>query len=102
MLSYIRTMPQRKPLRVAIRYISISFHELKQECFPFSTSNDIFDGKIGKEKTLSWTRRLEIAIDCARGLWFLHTYPEGCIVHRDIKVYTLFSPKLLIPSSLIS
>ncbi|KAK9272933.1 hypothetical protein L1049_003312 [Liquidambar formosana] len=39
----------------------------------------------GKDKVLSWIQRLEIAIDSARGLWFLHTYPEGCIVHRDIK-----------------
>ncbi|KAL5579853.1 hypothetical protein UlMin_012295 [Ulmus minor] len=40
----------------------------------------------GKDKVLS-IQRLEIAIDSTRGLWFLHTYPEGCIVHRDIKVY---------------
>ncbi|KVI02548.1 Protein kinase-like domain-containing protein [Cynara cardunculus var. scolymus] len=33
----------------------------------------------GKNKVLSWIQRLEIAIDCARGLWFLHTYSEGCI-----------------------
>ncbi|XP_020522772.1 proline-rich receptor-like protein kinase PERK3 isoform X1 [Amborella trichopoda] len=39
----------------------------------------------GKDRVLSWTQRLEIAIDSARGLWFLHTYPEGCIVHRDVK-----------------
>ncbi|KAK6160186.1 hypothetical protein DH2020_003567 [Rehmannia glutinosa] len=39
----------------------------------------------GKHRFLTWIQRLEIAIDCARGLWFLHTYPEGCIVHRDIK-----------------
>ncbi|CAI9092891.1 OLC1v1028249C1 [Oldenlandia corymbosa var. corymbosa] len=39
----------------------------------------------GKEKNLSWIQRLKIAIDCARGLSFLHTYPEGRIVHRDIK-----------------
>ncbi|KAL7133058.1 hypothetical protein ABFS83_12G116100 [Erythranthe nasuta] len=39
----------------------------------------------GKHKFLNWIQRLEIAIDCARGLWFLHTYTEGCIVHRDIK-----------------
>lgn len=38
-----------------------------------------------KNKNLSWIQRLHIAVDCARGLWFLHTYPEGCIVHRDIK-----------------
>ncbi|KAK9063444.1 hypothetical protein SSX86_017314 [Deinandra increscens subsp. villosa] len=38
-----------------------------------------------KDKAITWIQRLQIAIDCARGLWFLHTYPGGCIVHRDIK-----------------
>ncbi|KAM0014777.1 putative protein kinase RLK-Pelle-URK-2 family [Helianthus debilis subsp. tardiflorus] len=38
-----------------------------------------------KGKVITWIQRLQIAIDCARGLWFLHTYPAGCIVHRDIK-----------------
>ncbi|KAH6815610.1 hypothetical protein C2S51_020430, partial [Perilla frutescens var. frutescens] len=40
-----------------------------------------------KHRFLTWIQRLEIAIDCARGLSFLHTYPQGqgCIVHRDIK-----------------
>lgn len=40
----------------------------------------------GNGKVLSWIQRLEIVIDSARGLEFLHTYPNGCIVHRDIKV----------------
>ncbi|KAJ4830040.1 hypothetical protein Tsubulata_027702, partial [Turnera subulata] len=39
----------------------------------------------GKDRILSWPQRLQIAIDSAWGLWFLHSYPEGCIVHRDIK-----------------
>ncbi|XP_047966042.1 probable serine/threonine-protein kinase PBL28 isoform X2 [Salvia hispanica] len=39
----------------------------------------------GKHRLLCWIRRVEIALDCARGLWFLHTYPQGCIVHRDVK-----------------
>ncbi|XP_057774610.1 putative L-type lectin-domain containing receptor kinase V.2 [Salvia miltiorrhiza] len=39
----------------------------------------------GKHRFLSWIRRVEIAVDCARGLCFLHSYPEGCIVHRDVK-----------------
>ncbi|KAI7725356.1 hypothetical protein M8C21_029704, partial [Ambrosia artemisiifolia] len=38
-----------------------------------------------KDKVITWIQRLQIAIDCARGLWFLHTYPGGCIVHRDVK-----------------
>ncbi|KAL0336162.1 UNVERIFIED_CONTAM: putative receptor-like protein kinase [Sesamum radiatum] len=39
----------------------------------------------GKQKSLTWIQRLDIAIDSARGLCFLHTYPDGCIVHRDVK-----------------
>ncbi|KAK3018285.1 hypothetical protein RJ639_003553 [Escallonia herrerae] len=39
----------------------------------------------GKDKFLNWIQRLHIATDTARGLWYLHTYPQGCIVHRDIK-----------------
>ncbi|CAN6727206.1 unnamed protein product [Malus baccata var. baccata] len=42
---------------------------------------------LGKDKNLPWRTRLELVIDSARGLWFLHTYPGGCIVHRDIKSY---------------
>ncbi|KAL9681967.1 hypothetical protein QQ045_013759 [Rhodiola kirilowii] len=36
-------------------------------------------------KTLSWTQRLSTAIDIASALNFLHTYPKGSIIHRDIK-----------------
>lgn len=35
---------------------------------------------------LSWTQRLEIAIDSAKGLLFLHTYHDRSIIHREIKV----------------
>lgn len=38
---------------------------------------------------------MHIAIDCARGLWFLHTYPGGSIVHRDIKVLSIIMCKFL-------
>ncbi|KAL3501202.1 hypothetical protein ACH5RR_035651 [Cinchona calisaya] len=58
------------------------------ECFlvyELCRNGNLSQWLFGKEKTLSWIQRLKIAIDCARGLWFLHTYPEGCIVHRDIK-----------------
>lgn len=51
--------------------------------FPFWTEIWVI---IGKDKVLPWTKRLEIAVGSARGLQFLHTYSEGCIVHRDIKV----------------
>ncbi|XP_006830569.3 putative serine/threonine-protein kinase [Amborella trichopoda] len=38
------------------------------------------------ETFLSWERRLTILRDCALALRFLHNYPDGCIVHRDIKL----------------
>lgn len=34
---------------------------------------------------IPWDRRLRIALDCAEGLTYLHLFPGGAIVHRDIK-----------------
>lgn len=66
-------------------------NSINKTFFPLSVSIHIMANHsnwwtTGKAKVLSWMQRIEIAIGCARGLWFLHTYPEGCIVHRDIKV----------------
>ncbi|KAK1438842.1 hypothetical protein QVD17_04654 [Tagetes erecta] len=67
------------------------------ECFliyELCVKGNLSEWLFGKEKVLSWIQRLEIAIDSARGLWFLHTYSEGCIVHRDIKpTNILLGPK---------
>ncbi|XP_071724469.1 probable receptor-like protein kinase At5g18500 [Rutidosis leptorrhynchoides] len=63
----------------------------KEECFlvyELCHNGNLYQWLYSKSKeglVLSWIQRLEIAIDSARGLWFLHTYPQGCIVHRDIK-----------------
>jgi serine/threonine protein kinase len=35
---------------------------------------------------LPWETIVKILRDCASVLRFLHTHPDGCIVHRDIKV----------------
>ncbi|CAI0462546.1 unnamed protein product, partial [Linum tenue] len=43
-----------------------------------------------EDRALSWLQRIEIAIDCARGLWLLHTYPGRSIVHRNIKACPYF------------
>ncbi|KAG6713362.1 hypothetical protein I3842_05G147700 [Carya illinoinensis] len=62
--------------------------ENEDECFlvyELCHNGNLSEWLFGKTKVLSWMQRVEIAIDGARGLWFLHTYPEGCIVHRDIK-----------------
>ncbi|WOG93397.1 hypothetical protein DCAR_0312681 [Daucus carota subsp. sativus] len=60
----------------------------KDECFllyELCPNGNLSQWIFGKNRRLSWVRRLEIAVHCARGLWFLHNYPKGCIVHRDIK-----------------
>lgn len=75
----------------------VCFHFHSRTIFSSIFINGIPNWKLitGKDKSLPWIQRLEIAIDSARGLWFLHTFPEGCIVHRDVKVrrpilYTCF------------
>eukprot|EP01018_Ginkgo_biloba_P033843 Gb_23644 [translate_table: standard] len=40
---------------------------------------------LGEENILNWEQRLAIALGSARGLWFLHNYPSGRVIHRDIK-----------------
>uniref|UniRef100_A0A2C9U894 Protein kinase domain-containing protein n=1 Tax=Manihot esculenta TaxID=3983 RepID=A0A2C9U894_MANES len=60
----------------------------EDECFliyEFCPNGNLSEWIFGKDKFLSWIQRLEIAVDSARGLQFLHSYSEGCIVHRDIK-----------------
>ncbi|OMP10140.1 hypothetical protein COLO4_04780 [Corchorus olitorius] len=65
----------------------------EEECFliyELCPNGNLAEWLFGKDnKVLSWIQRLEIAIGGAQGLHFLHTYSEGCIVHRDIKARVL-------------
>ncbi|KAB2042036.1 hypothetical protein ES319_D02G188400v1 [Gossypium barbadense] len=66
----------------------VGYCENEDECFlvyELCHHGNLSEWLYGKDKGLSWIQRLKIAIDSARGLRFLHTYPEGSIVHRDIK-----------------
>ncbi|KAK9104509.1 hypothetical protein Scep_021353 [Stephania cephalantha] len=66
----------------------LGFCEEQKECFlvyELCHNGNLSEWLYDKDKVLSWNQRLEIAISSARGLSFLHSYPEGCIVHRDIK-----------------
>ncbi|OMO78195.1 hypothetical protein CCACVL1_14585 [Corchorus capsularis] len=66
----------------------LGYCENEDECFlvyELCHHGNLAEWLYGKDKVLSWTQRLKIAIDSAKGLWFLHTYPEGRIIHRDIK-----------------
>ncbi|URE15493.1 STYKc [Musa troglodytarum] len=53
------------------------------EYVPNGTLRDHLDGKYGK--ILDFSQRLEIAIDVAHGLTYLHIYAEKSIIHRDVK-----------------
>ncbi|KAJ4958177.1 hypothetical protein NE237_025288 [Protea cynaroides] len=53
------------------------------EYFPNGTLREHLDGKHGK--ILDFNQRLEISIDVAHALAYLHLYAEKQIVHRDVK-----------------
>ncbi|XP_078430725.1 calmodulin-binding receptor-like cytoplasmic kinase 3 [Wolffia australiana] len=53
------------------------------EYVPNGSLREHLDGHRGK--ILSFRDRLEIAIDIAHGLTYLHSYAERTIIHRDIK-----------------
>ncbi|KAK3141991.1 hypothetical protein QOZ80_4BG0340750 [Eleusine coracana subsp. coracana] len=74
----------RHPNLVSLR----GYYDGQEECFlvyELCTNGNLSEWLFGKDKNLSWIQRLRIALGSACGLWFLHIYPEGCIVHRDIK-----------------
>ncbi|XP_047942394.1 calmodulin-binding receptor-like cytoplasmic kinase 3 [Salvia hispanica] len=53
------------------------------EYVPNGTLREYLDGNKGK--ILDFNQRLEIAIDVAHGLTYLHLYAEKQIIHRDVK-----------------
>ncbi|GAV83585.1 Pkinase_Tyr domain-containing protein [Cephalotus follicularis] len=53
------------------------------EFVPNGTLREHLDGQRGK--VLDFNQRLEIAIDVAHGLTYLHLYAEKQIIHRDVK-----------------
>ncbi|XP_062185634.1 probable receptor-like protein kinase At2g42960 [Phragmites australis] len=74
----------RHPNLVSLR----GYCDGQDECFlvyELCINGNLSEWLFGKDKNLSWIQRLQIALGSACGLWFLHIYPEGCIVHRDIK-----------------
>lgn len=74
--------------------------ENKNECFlvyELCRNGNLSEWLFGIDRVLSWIQRLEIALGCAKGLWFLHSYPEGRIVHRDIKVSFCMQTVIIFP-----
>ncbi|KAL4313393.1 hypothetical protein GQ457_01G037640 [Hibiscus cannabinus] len=65
-------------------------HEPKQqilvyEYLPGGSLSDHLYGPKSQKVSLSWIRRLKIAIDAAKGLDYLHNGSDLRIIHRDIK-----------------
>lgn len=86
--TYIREVASLSDVRHPNLVALLGYCKNEDECFlvyELCHNGNLSEWLFGKDKVLSWIQRLKIAIDSARGLWFLHTYPEGCIVHRDIK-----------------
>ncbi|KAG4159228.1 hypothetical protein ERO13_D02G163100v2 [Gossypium hirsutum] len=74
----------------------VGYCENEDECFlvyELCHHGNLSEWLYGKDKGLSWIQRLKIAIDSARGLWFLHTYPEGSIP-TNILINDKFQAKL--------
>lgn len=65
-------------------------HESKQqilvyEYLPGGSLADNLYGRSSKTVTLSWVRRLKIAVDAAKGIDYLHNGSDPRIIHRDVK-----------------
>ncbi|KAL3696417.1 hypothetical protein R1sor_010493 [Riccia sorocarpa] len=54
------------------------------------TIRDHLYGKLSTSEPLSWKQRLEIALNAARGLQFLHTQCAPRIIHGDVKSSNVF------------
>uniref|UniRef100_A0A0D3DJ21 non-specific serine/threonine protein kinase n=1 Tax=Brassica oleracea var. oleracea TaxID=109376 RepID=A0A0D3DJ21_BRAOL len=64
------------------------FHESNQMglVYEFMANGNMADHLSGKyDHSLSWTQRLQIALDAAQGLEYLHSGCKPAIVHRDVK-----------------
>ncbi|KAM0889601.1 hypothetical protein ACQ4PT_027561 [Festuca glaucescens] len=48
-------------------------------------SKHLFQWKVHDLEPLSWKKRLNIALDVARGMEYLHTLAQQCYIHRDLK-----------------
>jgi serine/threonine protein kinase len=48
-------------------------------------SRHLFQWKQHDLEPLSWKKRLNIALDVARGMEYLHTLAQQCYIHRDLK-----------------
>ncbi|GKU86066.1 hypothetical protein SLEP1_g642 [Rubroshorea leprosula] len=60
-------------------------HILVYEYLPGGSLSDHLYGPNSQKFSLSWGRRLKIAVDAAKGLDYLHNGSQPRIIHRDVK-----------------
>ncbi|XP_004292376.1 PREDICTED: probable LRR receptor-like serine/threonine-protein kinase At5g48740-like [Fragaria vesca subsp. vesca] len=73
-------------------------HESKQQILVYEYLHggslaDHLYGPKSKKVSLSWVRRLKIAVDAAKGLDYLHNGNEPRIIHRDVKCCNILLDK---------
>ncbi|GAA0163354.1 hypothetical protein LIER_19242 [Lithospermum erythrorhizon] len=65
--------------------------------YEYCSAGNLANHLLGKETILTWDRRVSILRDCAFALRYLHNHPDGCIVHRDIKLTNILLTQKLDP-----
>lgn len=62
-----------------------SQHLLCYELIPNGSLEAWLHGPLGANQPLDWDTRMQIALDAARGLAYLHEDSQPCVIHRDFK-----------------
>ncbi|XP_066357549.1 probable serine/threonine-protein kinase PBL28 [Miscanthus floridulus] len=65
--------------------------------YEYCANGNLAQNLLRTDSVLPWETRVKILRDCASVLRFLHTHPDGCIVHRDIKLTNILLTENKVP-----
>ncbi|ONM20108.1 probable serine/threonine-protein kinase PBL28 [Zea mays] len=65
--------------------------------YEYCANGNLAQNLLRSDSVLPWETRVKILRDCASVLRFLHTHPDGCIVHRDIKLTNILLTEKKVP-----
>uniref|UniRef100_K3ZN74 Protein kinase domain-containing protein n=3 Tax=Setaria TaxID=4554 RepID=K3ZN74_SETIT len=65
--------------------------------YEYCANGNLAQNLLRSDSVLPWETRVKILRDCASVLRFLHTHPDGCIVHRDIKLTNILLTENTVP-----
>lgn len=80
----IKFIRRIKHANVVLCYGAGKFNNTLFLVLEFCSRGSLYEILKDREQDLPWQRRLELALDAARGLQYLHDLAEPCI-HRDVK-----------------